>query len=154
MEWRSLEYASRDTWVEITMLKEMLTQGALGRKTGMEDRARAAALAYVESFKSGDIDGRLALFSPAAKFEDPVGTPAHSGHAALRAFWDQGSAIGVTMAVQHIASNADSAAMFFKAALIMEGSEPVELRVIEIFEIDENGLIVRLRSYFDETSIS
>jgi len=134
-------------------LREMFVKTALDRRTGAEDRARKAALAYVDTFSNGDIDARLALFAPEASFEDPVGTPPITGHAALRAFWEQGAALGVAITVEHIAANAGSAAMLFTARLTAAGSAPVAMRVIEIVEVDESGLIVRMHAYFDETSI-
>jgi ketosteroid isomerase-like protein len=70
-------------------LREMFVKAALDRGTGAEDRARRAALAYIDTFGNGDIDARVALFAPEASFEDPAGTPPITGHAALRAFWEQ-----------------------------------------------------------------
>jgi hypothetical protein len=56
------------------------------------------------------------------------------------------------MTVEHIAANAGSAGMLFTAKLTTVGGVPVVMRVIEIVEVDESGLIVRMHAYFDETS--
>jgi steroid delta-isomerase len=136
------------------MLRDMFVQAARERRTGAEDKARAAAMAYVQSNNSGDIDARLSLFAPDATFEDPVGTPPMRGHDALRAFWGQGAALDLSMNLEHVAANANCAAMVFIASLAMEGAGQVQLRVIETIETDDQGLITRMRSYFDEGSIS
>lgn len=136
------------------MLYDMMVQGARACRTGAEDAARAAAVAYIESFKFTDIASRLALFAPDAVFEDPIGSPPLRGHASLREFWEKGSAIDVSMELEHVAANANTAAFLFTATLSMPGSPAVQIRVIETLEVDENGLISRLRANFDETSIS
>ena len=43
--------------------------------------------AYLERHAACDLDGVLGLFADGAVLEDPVGSPVHVGHEALRAFF-------------------------------------------------------------------
>lgn len=136
------------------MLFDMMVQGARANCTGAEVAARAAAVAYIDSFNTADVASRLALFAPDAVFEDPIGSPPIRGHAALLEFWEKSSALDVSMELEHVAANVNTAAFLFTARLSMPGSPAVQIRVIEMLEVDENGLITRLRANFDESSMS
>ena len=46
---------------------------------------------YVAGYAAGDVDTILSIFAEDAVLEDPVGTPAHQGKAALRGFFSVGS---------------------------------------------------------------
>lgn len=53
---------------------------------------RDAVLAYASFFQDRNVDGILALFTPDAVLEDPVGRPAHVGLEAIRSFFVAGFA--------------------------------------------------------------
>ncbi|MGP4115066.1 nuclear transport factor 2 family protein [Streptomyces sp. 4N509B] len=47
---------------------------------------KALALEYCRLLNEGDLEGVLALFDPAVRFEDPAGTPPRVGKAAVREY--------------------------------------------------------------------
>ena len=87
------------------MIRETMLSLAASRER--PDRASIEELVrtYLRTLDTGDIEGRLALFAPDASFEDPVGTPAIVGHAALRAFWAGGAGLDLMpAAINHTVS--------------------------------------------------
>ena len=54
--------------------------------TSPEQMVRAVQT-YVEAFDKADPEMVVGLFAPDATVEDPVGTPPHVGHDAIRAFY-------------------------------------------------------------------
>jgi len=132
----------------------MFREAALSRQTGAEDAARQAVLAYVDSYRTGDIEARLALFAEDAAFEDPVGTEPMIGREALKAFWTAGVHFDIAMELQTLAVNGSEAAFLFLATLRAPEGDMVTLRVIETLAVDEQGLISRMRAHFDSDSIS
>jgi len=109
---------------------------------------------YLDSLSKGDIEARLALFAPDASFEDPVGTPAMVGHAALRAFWTAGAGIEVRARLEHLAIAGDEAAFLFTAEIAAASDDRVAIRVVETIEVDDKGLISRMRAYFDRGAMT
>ena len=132
----------------------MFREAALSRCTGAEDVTRRAALAYVDSYQTGDIEARLALFAEDATFEDPVGTDPMIGREALKAFWTAGAHFDIAMELQTLAVNGSEAAFLFVATLHAPQGDSVTLRVIETLAVAEQGLISRMRAHFDPSSIS
>ncbi|WP_180929797.1 nuclear transport factor 2 family protein [Streptomyces sp. AJS327] len=49
-----------------------------------ETTCKALAVAHCERINAGDVEGLLKLYSPAVRFEDPVGGGERIGHGALR----------------------------------------------------------------------
>lgn len=60
-----------------------------------EATCKALALAHCERINAGDVEGLLKLYSPAVRFEDPVGTGTRIGHGALRSHIAGAVAAGV-----------------------------------------------------------
>jgi steroid delta-isomerase len=50
---------------------------------------RSRGRQYIEAVGRQDLDGTLALFAEDARQEDPVGSPAHVGRDAVRAFFER-----------------------------------------------------------------
>ncbi|GAB2586906.1 hypothetical protein GCM10027168_19700 [Streptomyces capparidis] len=63
----------------------------------MPDEAtrKALVLAHCERINAGDVEGLLRLYTPAVRFEDPVGTGTRIGHGALRSHVAGAVAAGV-----------------------------------------------------------
>ena len=141
------------------MLREMFVETARQRHTEAASRAKAAGRAYLNSFATGDIDARVALFAADATFEDPIGSPPMQGHAALRAFWEGAAGMTVRMDLEHIAACANTCAMVFTATISIPAagdggeSDGTSLRVVETLEVDDEGLIKTMRACFHEESI-
>jgi len=138
----------------MTHLRDVFREAALSRRTGTEDATRQAVLAYLASYRTGDIEARLALFAEDATFEDPVGTDPIIGREALKAFWAAGAHFDIAMELQTLAVNGLEAAFLFVATLRTQQGDAVTLRVIETLVVNEQGLISRMRAHFDSSSIT
>ena len=133
--------------------KAMLAQAA-ARESPRRRLIEQLVRAYLDTVSRGDIEARLALFAPGASFEDPVGTPPMVGHEALRAYWEAGAGFEVRAQLEFVAVAGDEAAYLFTAELIGAPHDRVTIRVIETIEVDEDGLICRMRAYFDRNTMT
>jgi len=136
------------------MLKDMFVEMAKGRQTPASESIRELVVRYLATFATGDIEGRIALFAPDASFEDPVGTPPMVGHDALRAFFSQGSAMKISAELERIAICGNEAAFAFRARLDAGEGGQVTIHPFETLVVNDDGLIVQMRAYFDVGSIS
>jgi steroid delta-isomerase len=113
-----------------------------------EDAMVAAVEAYVARYNAADLDGVVNLFAPEAVVEDPVGTPARRGRAALREFFAVGIAAGARLTLDGpVRVAADSAAFPFHVSLEWEG-QATRIDVIDVFRFDETGRIADMRAFF------
>jgi steroid Delta-isomerase len=135
-------------------LSELFRQGARSRLTGREQQVRQAVLDYLDSYRRGDIEARLALFAADATFEDPVGGPLTCGRGALRQLWLGAAAFRIAMELELLAVNGNEAAYVFTARVEQDGGDVARIRTIETLELDEAGLIRSMRAFFDASSIA
>jgi len=135
----------------------MIRDGLLALAAAQESPRRGIieqlARDYLDSFAGGDIEARLALFAPDAVFEDPVGAPPVVGHEGLRAFWAAAAGIKVQMRLEHIAVSGDEAAYVFSAQ-VGEAPDQVTIRTVETIAVNADGLISRMRAYFDRNTMT
>jgi steroid delta-isomerase len=121
------------------------------------EQVRAVVDAYVDSYRRDDKQACLALFAPDAVWHDPVGQPPHVGHAGVGAFWDQNRemAESIELRPSDIIVCADQAAMVFEIHVTLRGAEDAPsptimvMDAVEIFVINDDGLISELRAYWD-----
>ena len=136
------------------MIKEIFLEQARGRETPDRERIAHLVSAYLASYASGDIEGRLRLFAPDARFEDPVGTAPMIGHDALRAFFSQGSGFALKAELESLAICGREAAFVFRATIDAGSGGTVSIRPMETLKVDDDGLIAHMRAYFDAGSIN
>jgi steroid delta-isomerase len=136
------------------MLKDMFVAGAEQRETPLREKIEATVRAYLASYEAGDIEGRLQLFAPDASFEDPVGTPAMVGHAALREFFAQVGGLPTKGKLRHLSVNGHEAAMLFDITIFGEGYDKATVTVAETMVMDDEGRFKSLRAFWDRNSIS
>jgi len=100
-----------------------------------------------------DRESWIQLFSPHMVFEDPVGTPEKVGLDAVYKSWDRSFKPGRrwTLQPEHVVAAGNEAAVVMRNEGDLAG-EKVTIRSIEIFIVDESGLLVRIRSFFDQPS--
>lgn len=122
------------------------------------DRARIVATveAYLASYAAGDIAGRAHLFAQDAVAEEPVGTPPIVGLDTLKAFWQGTVDAGwhCTNTPKRIVVNGNEACVLFQSELAVEGQGAVTLEVYETLVFDDEGRILSLRAYNDESCLS
>ncbi|MCY1281326.1 Steroid Delta-isomerase [compost metagenome] len=109
---------------------------------------------YVELVDAGDIDGILALYADDAVVEDPVGSPAHVGIAAIGAFYRDG--LGRTNARAELTGSVRvagcSGAMPFRVDLDW-GGRPCSIHVIDVMEFDADGRIRAMKAYWGDQDV-
>ena len=119
------------------------------------ERVRAVVDAYVDSYRKNDKQACLDLFAPDAEWHDPVGQPPHVGHAGVGAFWDQSHAMAdsIELVPSQVIVCANQAAMVFEIHVTLGGDAPTTMIMdaVEVFVVDDDGLIRELRAYWDMT---
>ncbi len=112
--------------------------------------AEAFFEAYLRYHANNEIDGVLELFEGDARVEDPVGSPAHDGIEAIRAFYAGTHARSGTMTIERVGSflvGGDELAAHVRAGLNKSGSPP-PMDVIYTVRISDAGRIVSLRAWY------
>ena len=115
-----------------------------------QEQVRATVDAYVDAYARNDKDAFLALWAPDGVLEDPVGTPAHRGRAALSAFWDGARELADRIELRPtsvIVTGAEAAMVFDIHAHIGDGG--MVLQAVDVMQIDDDGRLVAVRAYWD-----
>jgi len=115
------------------------------------DPALRAVTKHVEFWNSQQRSNWVDLFSTNMVFEDPVGSPPKTGLDAVHKSWDRSFTAGRcwTLHPQKIISVGLEAAVFMVNKGDLQGRQ-VEITSIETFTVDESGLIVHIRSFFNQ----
>ena len=106
---------------------------------------------HVAFWNAMDRESWIQLFSPHMVFEDPVGTPEKAGMDAVFKSWDRSFKPGRrwTLHPEHVVAAGNEAAVVMRNEGDLNGQK-VTIRSIEIFIVDDSGLLVRIRSFFDQ----
>ncbi len=104
---------------------------------------------YVSAYNSRDFEGILAMFAADATMEDPVGEPPARGEEEIRALYKTGFDMGVTIELDGRVRTAASNAAFPLCAT----SESGKLYVIDLFEFNEEGKIIRMRAFWSRDNL-
>ena len=110
-----------------------------------------AVQSHVALWNAMDRESWIQLFSPHMIFEDPVGTPEKVGLDAVHKSWDRSFKPGRrwTLHPEHVVAAGNEAAVVMRNEGDLNGQK-VTIRSIEIFIVDDSGLLVRIRSFFDQ----
>ena len=121
--------------------------------SGMSDHAAVRAVQqHAANWNAMDRAAWLALFSDEVTFEDPVGKAPKLGRAAAEGSWDNSFTPGRrwTLHPQRIIpGGTHEAAVDMLNRGDLHG-DIVELRGIEIYRVDDAGLIVSVRAFFEQ----
>ena len=103
---------------------------------------------YAACVSAGDKAGIVALYAPDAEIEIPVGGGIHRGIDAIRSFYfDNELAQDLTVTGNACVAGRE-AAVPMRAVVTQEGRR-MELDVIDVVEVDDEGRFRRLRAFFD-----
>ncbi|MGV9455996.1 nuclear transport factor 2 family protein [Streptomyces sp. NPDC003635] len=141
----------------------------------MPDEAtrKALAVAHCERINAGDVEGLLALYSPAVRFEDPVGAGPRVGHGALRSHIAGAVAAGVHDAYgepvaapdgRHAAVPVISTMNFLpngpllvRRGILDAPREPEKARLeftcMLVVEVGADGLIEEMRAFWGSSDV-
>jgi len=115
-----------------------------------ENRGVDVVETYLARHAAADLEGVLALFAEEAELEDPVGTPAHRGSAALRAFYAATHARNGPLRFERFGPalvGGDEVAVHVCARLAGSAAGSAT-DVIYVFRVGGDGRILRLRAFF------
>ena len=103
---------------------------------------------YVEFVSAGDVEGIVSLYAPEATIQIPVGGPIHRGIDAIQAFY-AGNELAQKLELAGnpcVAGNEGAVAM---KARIAQGGQLLELDVVDVASVDDQGRLTSLRAFFD-----
>jgi steroid delta-isomerase len=116
---------------------------------------KAALQAYVDRTNAGDWEGLLALFTPEAYMEDPVGTP-RKNRAEMETLFRNGAAYDAR--IDPIGpprgSHGSEAAIAFEVRFTPPDSPRLLIRSLDVCTFDEAGLITSLRGFWGPDDVS
>jgi steroid delta-isomerase len=112
---------------------------------------RATVEAYCAAFTAGDQAAYVALFTPSAWIEDPVGTPRHEGPEAIGTFFELSSAMAESIELRQtgpVRVAAGECAFPMQARPSMGGATFV-VDIIDVMTFDDSGKITTMRAFWD-----
>jgi steroid Delta-isomerase len=117
---------------------------------------RDAMARYAATVTSKDADAYAALFTPDAVQVDPYPTPANVGRDAIRAFIQRSFDGCETMRfeVTEVHPVSDKAAITFHITLGLAGGSTMHIRGVEVFTINDEGLISAVEAYWGEEDLT
>lgn len=112
----------------------------------------ASVMQFFTASQAGDIDAWADAFAADGVFHDPVGRPPIVGRAAIRAFIASvvpgfHPFLGLTPHEAHTVGN--QVAVAWRGAAVSQDGKPVNWSGINIYELDETGLIKDAKAYFN-----
>lgn len=121
------------------------------------DQVRAGLENYIKAWTTGDKALLLSVFAEDGSLEDPVGTPPFKGHDSIGKFWDfarQDKSRQVTPRLEEIRACGNQGILRFTMEVrIPEKKQGLNLSIIEHAEFNDDGKIIHLRAFWDETSV-
>lgn len=110
-------------------------------------KMEAAVHTYVAAFEAGSADQVMALYARDATCEDPVGSPVHSGHEAIRAFYVESMKTGAKLKLEGPVRIVGDLALFpFSVHLDYGG--PKRIDVIDSFRFNDANEVVEMRAFW------
>ena len=110
---------------------------------------------YFAAIRAMDVEAWLATFAEGAVSEDPYGSPPHEGKVALGQFFNAiASAFeSVAMRADHLFISGNAAAVKFTITGKGKNGRDVVAEGIDVFEFDEEGLIRRIKAYWNPAAM-
>ncbi|MDT4896090.1 MAG: hypothetical protein QOH25_1167 [Acidobacteriota bacterium] len=114
-----------------------------------------AIKAYFAAIRAMDAESWIATFAPDASSYDPVGAPPTTGHEALRQFFAAivGAFEKVGLSEDHIFIAGNGAAVKWTGRGKGKNGREVRFEGIDIFELNEEGLIQTIRAYWNPAEV-
>lgn len=103
---------------------------------------------YTDAVTRTDVEAIVGLYAPNAKIQIPVGGPVHDGIDAIRAFY-RDNELAEALKVSGPACVAGLEAAVPLIAHVRRDGRLLELDVIDVAEIDEQGRVLSMRAFFD-----
>ena len=111
---------------------------------------------YAAVVTSKDAAAYAALFTPDAVQMDPYPNGLHTGRDEIQAFIQSGfdGCETMTFEVEEVHPVADKAAIRFQITLGLAGGATMHIRGVEVFTIEDDGLISAVEAYWGEEDLT
>jgi steroid Delta-isomerase len=119
-----------------------------------EELMQRAVEAYVSNYNGGHIERIVALFSPDAVIEDPVGTSPKIGHREIKELFSAGIEARASLKLDGPIRFAAGYAAFPLHVTLECGALVTRIDVIDIFKFNQSGRIVEMRAIFGAKNMS
>jgi steroid delta-isomerase len=141
-------------WRAATGVEEMIADKS-PETLAAEQRARAAAEAYVNAWAHNDRAALLNAFAENATWVDPAGTTPWQGRAKIGEFWDMAHSGGVTLSpvVHRIVVCGNEAILLFRMEVRMPGGGGMGVETCDQMLIDDHGKILSGKAYWDQDCV-
>ena len=116
-------------------------------------KMEAAVQAYVAAFEAGSADRVADLFAPDATIEDPIGSPAHHGREAIRAFYREAMKPGPKLKLEGPIRVGGDFAVFPFSVTVSHGGHGMRIDVIDTFRFNAEGQVVEMRAFWGPTNM-
>ncbi len=109
--------------------------------------------AYVDAVSGDDVEEIIKLYAEDATVEDPVGSPVHQGHAALREFYQ----VAVDSVEKMVLEGNPRVRDHWGAAAMCAYPKGMEMKfrmeTLDVMEFDEQGKITRMTAYWGDSNM-
>ncbi|WP_280421770.1 nuclear transport factor 2 family protein [Nocardia carnea] len=116
------------------------------------DRIRAAVRRYLDTVATGTAAEIAALYHPDATLEDPVGSPAHTGRAAIEKFYSPLESARRRTELLSLRVSGDNAAFSFRVATETDG-KTITVEPIDVMTFDEDARITGMRAFWSPDDV-
>lgn len=103
---------------------------------------------YTKAVTATDVDTIVSIYAPEAKIQIPVGGPVHDGIEAINRFYRENE-LAESLEVTGPACVAGLEAAIPLRAVVVQDGRRLELDVIDVAEIDDEGRVLGMRAFFD-----
>jgi len=120
-----------------------------------KEMIESAVKSYLGAIAAMDANAFADAFAPDGVSNDPVGTPAHKGHDAIRSFL-QGildASDTVSLNPDHVFVAGDSAALKWTGQLTAKNGRSVTFEGIDVIQVNDQGKIQTLYAYWDPAPV-
>ncbi|WP_227982260.1 nuclear transport factor 2 family protein [Nocardia spumae] len=114
---------------------------------------RSAIQRYLDTVATGTSADIAALYSDDATVEDPVGSPAHTGRAAIEKFYSALDSAQVATELLTVRVAGDSAAFGFRVTT-GSGDRTTVIEPIDVMTFDEDARITSMRAFWSREDIT
>lgn len=116
------------------------------------DVLRTTVQRYLDLVADGTADEVVALYSPDATLEDPVGAPVLRGHEEIRTLYAGLEGLSMTTRLVTLRTCAGHAAFHFEV-VTDTGDMKITMAPLEVMTFDDDGLITSMRAFWSDEDL-
>lgn len=118
------------------------------------EQAQTIVDGYMKALIDKDLEAIVAMYSEDASVQDPVGTDAKVGTAAIREFYTQATSMDIQAELTGPIRVAGTEVAFPFVIKIASGEAPMQIQVIDVFDVNADGKVVSMRAFWGPENCS